>query len=295
MTKIIDGKKIAKDFREELKVRTQKLFEERGVRPGLAVLQAGDNPASESYVRGKIKACDEIGFKSVMEHLPANVSEDEVIGLVKKWNNDPTIHGILVQLPLPDHIDETKVLLTIRPDKDVDGFHPENIGRLVIGLPGFLPCTPAGILELIKVSGIELKGKHVVVVGRSNIVGKPIANMLYQKNEYANAVVTICHTGAKDISKYTRQADVLIVAAGVAEVIGANDVKDGVAVIDVGINRVEDASRERGYRLTGDVNFDEVSRKASAITPVPGGVGPMTIAMLMTNTFKSALEKSEKK
>jgi methylenetetrahydrofolate dehydrogenase (NADP+) / methenyltetrahydrofolate cyclohydrolase len=288
MALIIDGKTISAEIKEELKIKTKRLFEERGIQPGLAVLLVGEDPASQSYVNSKEKACLELGYKSIVLRKNADTTESEVLQIVKEWNDDPTIHGILVQLPLPKHIDESKVILAISPMKDVDGFHPESFGRLVIGLPGFVSCTPAGIMELLKRTKIELKGKHVVVVGRSNIVGKPIANLLYQKNPDANAVVTICHTGAKDISYYTKQADVLIAAVGVPGLIKADDVKEGVVVIDVGVNRVEDTTKPRGYRLTGDVDFDSVKEKAYAITPVPGGVGLMTIAMLMSNTYKSA-------
>lgn len=288
MTLIIDGKTISAEIKAELKEKTKKLFDEKGIQPGLAVLLVGENPASQSYVNSKEKACLELGYKSVVIRKNADISESEVLQIVNDWNNDPTIHGILVQLPLPKHINESKVILSISPLKDVDGFHPESFGRLVIGLPGFVSCTPAGIMELLKRSKIQLKGKHVVVVGRSNIVGKPIANLLYQKNPDANAVVTICHTGADDIKKYTRQADVLIAAVGAPGFIKAEDVKEGVVIIDVGINRVDDPSKPKGYRLTGDVDFENVKDKCSAITPVPGGVGLMTIAMLMSNTYKSA-------
>ncbi len=288
MTLIIDGKAIAADIRKELKEKTEIYFGEKGIKPGLAVLQVGENPASKVYVNMKEKACLEVGFKSIVKRVPVETSEEEVLNIVNKWNNDDSIHGILVQLPLPKHIDENKVILSISPKKDVDGFHPESFGRLLIGLPGFVPCTPAGIMELLKRSNVNLKGKHVVVVGRSNIVGKPIANLLYQKNPDANAIVTICHTGADDITQYTKQADVLIAAVGVPELIKADDVKEGVVVIDVGVNRVDDDSKPKGYRLTGDVDFESVKEKASAITPVPGGVGPMTIAMLLMNTYKSA-------
>ncbi|ROL61461.1 bifunctional 5,10-methylenetetrahydrofolate dehydrogenase/5,10-methenyltetrahydrofolate cyclohydrolase, partial [Bacteroidetes/Chlorobi group bacterium ChocPot_Mid] len=240
------------------------------------------------YVNSKEKFSKELGYKSIVLRKSADVTEEEVLKIVRDWNNDPTIHGILVQLPLPKHINENKVIMSISPLKDVDGFHPESFGRLVIGLPGFVPCTPAGIMEMLKRSDIKVKGKHVVVVGRSNIVGKPIANLLYQKNPDANAVVTICHTGADDIKKYIREADVLVAAVGVPEMIKGEDVKDGVVVIDVGINRVDDLSKSKGYRITGDVHFDSVKEKASAITPVPGGVGLMTVAMLMKNTYLSA-------
>ncbi|MBI3260628.1 MAG: bifunctional 5,10-methylene-tetrahydrofolate dehydrogenase/5,10-methylene-tetrahydrofolate cyclohydrolase [Ignavibacteriae bacterium] len=288
MAYIIDGKSIAEQIRLEVKSNTEVLISERGIKPGLAVLLVGENAASQVYVRSKEKACLEAGFHSIVLRMPDTVSENEVLNIISTWNNDNAIHGILVQLPLPKHINEMKALLAISPQKDVDGFHPENVGRLVIGLPGFVPCTPAGIVELFKRSKIDLAGKHVVVIGRSNIVGKPIANLLYQKKPYANAVVTICHTGTGDIRKFTKQADVLIAAIGVAHRIGADDVKDGVVVIDVGMNRIADLSTKSGTRLVGDVDYDSVMPKASAITPVPKGVGPMTIAMLLENTYRSA-------
>ena len=288
MAKIIDGKAISAAIKDEIKEKTQILFKEKGIRPGLAVLLVGEDPGSMAYVRSKEKTANELGFLSIVERVSDTISEKDVLAFVEKWNNDPTIHGILVQLPLPKHIDEHKVIRTIRPYKDVDGFHPENIGRLVIGLPGFVPCTPRVIMEMLRRSEIETSGKHVVVAGRSNIVGKPIANLLYQKNKYANSIVTIVHTGAKDIRQYTLQADILVAAMGVAERIKADDVKDGVVIIDVGMNRVDDPGKEKGYRLTGDVDFADVSPKASAITPVPGGVGLMTVAMLMQNTYDSA-------
>lgn len=288
MAQIIDGKKISEDIKSEIKERTKLLLENKGIKPGLAVLLVGDDAASSIYVNSKAKACEALGFHSVVKLLPADTREEEVIEIINEWNNNDEIHGILVQLPLPKQINETRVLLTIKPSKDVDGFHPENVGRLVVGLPGFVSCTPAGIFELLRRSNIDISGKHAVVVGRSNIVGKPIANILYQKKPNANAVVTICHTGAKDLSYYTKQADVIIAAVGKAEVIKPEDVKDGVVVIDVGINRIEDSNSPKGYRIVGDVDFEGVSQKASAITPVPGGVGPMTIAMLMYNTLLSA-------
>lgn len=284
----INGKAIAADIRRELTEKTLLLREQQGIVPGLGLLLVGDDPASQVYVRSKAAACQEVGFHSVIIRKPADTTEQEILAQIQMWNADEAIHGILVQLPLPRHVDETRVLLAIAPEKDVDGFHPDNVGRLVTGLPGFVPCTPAGIVELLVRSGVETKGKHAVVVGRSNIVGKPIANLLYQKNNRANAVVTLCHTAAPDISVYTKQADILISAVGVPHLIGVDDVKEGVVVIDVGINRIEDVSVAKGYRLVGDVNFAAVEPKASAITPVPGGVGPMTIAMLMSNTFRSA-------
>lgn len=287
MAHIIDGRAIAADIHTELKERTAELRGKRGITPGLGVLLVGSDPASQVYVRAKEKACGEVGFHSVVLRWDADVTEEQVLQQVRAWNADDSIHGILVQLPLPRHIDESRVLLAISPAKDVDGFHPENVGRLVTGLPGFVSCTPAGIMELLRRSGIPTAGKHAVVVGRSNIVGKPMANLLYQKHR-TNAIVTICHTAASDLSYYTRQADVLVAAVGVPRLIGADDVKDGVVVIDVGMNRIDDPAAPKGTRLVGDVDFDAVLPKAAAITPVPGGVGKMTIAMLLSNTFRSA-------
>ena len=285
--KIIDGKAIAQEMQDEMKGDVEKLVE-KGVTPCLEVILVGENPASKVYVRNKERACERIGILSGTHRLPEDTSEEEILRLIDEFNNDPKVHGILVQLPLPDHVNEEAVLNAIDPDKDVDGFHPVNVGKMVIGKPGFLPCTPHGIQKLLVRSGIETKGKHVVVVGRSNIVGKPVANILLQKKEGANAVVTVVHTAAPDMSIYTKQADILIVATGRPELFTADMVKDGVVVIDVGINRVDDPTRERGYRLTGDVDFEGVSKKASYITPVPGGVGPMTITMLLSNTIESA-------
>ncbi|MDZ7763963.1 MAG: tetrahydrofolate dehydrogenase/cyclohydrolase catalytic domain-containing protein [Melioribacteraceae bacterium] len=254
----------------------------------------GDDPASSVYVRSKNKACAKIGMHSKIEQLSADTSEKELLNLVEKYNNDPDYHGILVQLPLPKQINEDKVIESISPAKDVDGFHPVNVGNLVIGKDTFYPCTPHGIVELLKRYKIETKGKHVVVVGRSNIVGKPIANMMFQKKEGANSIVTVCHSAANDLKQFTKQADILIAAIGRAKFITAEMVKDDVVVIDVGINRVDDPSTEKGYRLVGDVDFDAVKEKASYITPVPKGVGPMTIAMLLKDTF-TAYQKIETK
>ncbi len=288
MTQIIDGKAVSAQLRQEIKEKTEVLYKEKGIKPGLALLLVGDDPASKVYVSSKDKACAELGFNSVITRLPETASEAECLEIINNWNKDESIHGILVQLPLPKHIDEQKIIKSISPAKDVDGFLPESVGRLVIGLPCFLPCTPHGIVELIKRYKVETKGKHVVVLGRSNIVGKPIANLMYQKTEFANSIVTICHTGTKDISYYTKQADILIAAVGVPELIKAEHIKEGAVIIDVGVNRVDDPTSAKGTRLCGDVDFASVSLKASAITPVPGGVGPMTIAMLMLNTYKSA-------
>ncbi len=287
MAEILDGKQLARTIRAELKEKVAEL-KSSGITPGLALLLVGDNPASQVYVRSKAKACAEVGIFSIVEKRPAETTQEEVLELIARWNADPRIHGILVQLPLPSHIDEQAVLLAIDPRKDVDGFHPENMGRLVEGLPGFVPCTPAGIIEILRRYNISTVGKHAVVLGRSNIVGKPIANLLYQKSAYANATVTICHTATQDLAQYTRSADILIVAAGRPQLITGDYVREGVVVIDVGINRIEDPSAPKGYRLVGDVDFDSVAPKAAAITPVPGGVGPMTIAMLLTNTLRAA-------
>ncbi|CUT01025.1 bifunctional methylenetetrahydrofolate dehydrogenase/methenyltetrahydrofolate cyclohydrolase FolD [Candidatus Kryptobacter tengchongensis] len=288
---IINGKKISEEIKQEIKQQAEALFNETGVVPGLAFILVGDNPASQVYVKMKGKACEELGFYSITLKLPTETSENELIEKIQTLNSDPKIHGILVQLPLPPHIDEQKILQTIDPIKDVDGFHPVNVGKLVIGLDTYLPCTPAGIQELLKRSGINPSGKHVVIVGRSNIVGKPIANILIQKKEWANATVTVCHTGTKDIAYFTKQADILIAAMGNPEFIKGNMIKPGAIVIDVGVNRINDPNSEKGYKLVGDVHFESAYEVAGAITPVPGGVGPMTIAMLMKNTLKAALNQ----
>ncbi len=287
MTNIIDGKQVAAQMREELKAEVNAL-REKGIIPGLGVILVGQDPASTSYVTAKEKACHEAGIFSDDNRLPADTTQEVLIDKVQQMNNDPRIHGILVQLPLPKHIDEDVVIGTIAPDKDVDGFTPANVGRLVIGQPCFMPCTPHGVVQLLARSGVEISGAHVVVVGRSNIVGKPVANMLLQKREHANATVTICHTGTRDIAAFTRQADILIVAAGRPNTVTADMVREGAAVIDVGVNRIEDTTKKSGFRLVGDVDFEGVKEKASFITPVPGGVGPMTITMLMVNTVESA-------
>jgi len=283
---LIDGKKTAQDIRNELKADIDKLKSEGKGVPGLVAIIVGDDPASEIYVRNKAKACEEIGMKAKTEKHSSSLSEDHLLELIESYNNNNEYHGILVQLPLPKHIDEDKVIEAVSPQKDVDGFHPISVGNLVIGKPAFRSCTPAGIQELLIRYNIETKGKHVVVLGRSNIVGKPIANIMLQKKEFANSIVTVCHSAAPDVSYYTKQADILIAAIGSAKFVKGNMVKDDVVVIDVGINRVEDSSAKKGYRVVGDVDFDEVSKKASYITPVPGGVGPMTIAMLLKNTYE---------
>lgn len=287
-TKILDGKVVAQKIKDELKVKTLVLKQSKGIVPGLALLMVGNNPASLVYVKGKAKACEEIGFNSIMKELPEDATEQEVLNIINLWNSDDAIHGILVQLPLPKHISENKVLLSIKPSKDVDGFHPENVGRLVEGLPGFVSCTPAGIIEIMKHYDINPSGKNVVVIGRSNIVGKPMLNLLYQKREFSNATVTICHTGTKNLHFYTQNADIIIAAMGFPQFLKAEHIKEGAIIIDVGINRIEDSTKKSGYRLVGDVDYQDVFEKCTAITPVPGGVGPLTIAMLMSNTFHSA-------
>jgi methylenetetrahydrofolate dehydrogenase (NADP+)/methenyltetrahydrofolate cyclohydrolase len=284
---IIDGKQVAADIRAELKAEVATL-KAKGIVPGLGVILVGDDPASNSYVTAKERTCEELGIYSDDNRLPAETSQDELMALIGRMNADPKINGILVQLPLPKHMNESEVLFAIDPDKDVDGFHPVSVGKMVVGEKAFLSCTPHGVLHLLIRSGVKIDGAHVVIVGRSNIVGKPLANMLVQKSPTGNATVTVCHTRTKDLAWHTRQADILVAAAGRPNTITADMVKDGAVVIDVGVNRVEDAGRKSGYRLVGDVDFEAVKEKASLITPVPGGVGPMTITMLMVNTVLSA-------
>ncbi|HQO65591.1 MAG TPA: bifunctional methylenetetrahydrofolate dehydrogenase/methenyltetrahydrofolate cyclohydrolase FolD [Spirochaetales bacterium] len=283
--KLLDGKRLAEEIRVGLGPRVLALAE-RGVVPGLAVLLVGDDPASVSYVTAKEKACAELGMRSVERRLPAEAGEAAIIEVVREFNDDPSVHGILIQLPLPKGVSEAKVVEAISPEKDVDGFTPVNVGRMVIGEPCFLPCTPHGVLKLIEASGIRTAGAHAVVVGRSNIVGKPLATLLARKS--VNATVTVCHTGTRDLAEHTRRADILIACAGTPELIKADMVKPGACVIDVGVNRVDDQSRAKGWRLVGDVEFDAVKDVAGSITPVPGGVGPMTITMLLFNTVESA-------
>jgi len=285
--KIISGTEVARQIREELAKEVSALREKHHVIPGLVTILVGENPASISYVTGKQKTAKELGFYSVQDNQVADIPETKLLELIEKYNKDPKIHGILVQLPLPKHINETKILYAIDPKKDVDAFHPVNVGKLMIGEADYLPCTPSGIQQLLIRSGAKIDGAEVVVLGRSNIVGKPIANMMLQKQKGANATVTICHTGTKDIAFHTRRADILIVAAGKPKAVTGDMVKEGAFVIDVGVNRVG-MSKEGKAILCGDVDFDAVKEKAGAITPVPGGVGPMTITMLMMNTVKAA-------
>jgi len=275
---LIDGKSMAQDVKRELASRIKRLESEAGVRPGLAVILVGDDPASEVYVRGKIRDCRDVGIRSEWIRLPDSTPEEDLLRQIDRLNEDPRFHGILVQLPLPRHISSERVIHRIRPEKDVDGFHPINVGKMVIGQEAFLPCTPYGIMEMLRRSGISVAGKHAVVVGRSNIVGKPVSILLQQ----ADATVTLCHSKTRDLAAHTRRADILVVAVGKARVIGPEHVKPGAVVIDVGINRTEEG------RLTGDVDFEAVRSIASHITPVPGGVGPMTRAMLLVNTVRAA-------
>ena len=283
---IIDGKKLAADTRDEIARGVASLREEKGIAPGLAVILVGDNPASVSYVTAKERACREAGMLSREIRMPATVAEDDLIAEIERLNGDPAIHGILVQLPLPKGFSEKRVIDAISPTKDVDGFTPENVGKMLIGDDCFLPCTPHGIIKLIEVTGMDLAGKHAVVIGRSNIVGKPVAALLSRKS--VNATVTLCHTGTRDLAAFTRTADVVVVAAGRPNTLTGDMLKEGAVVIDVGVNRVPDATKPKGYRLCGDADFDSCAEVASAITPVPGGVGPMTITMLLWNTLESA-------
>jgi methylenetetrahydrofolate dehydrogenase (NADP+)/methenyltetrahydrofolate cyclohydrolase len=291
--RIIDGKKVAAEIRAELKDEVAALAKRR-ITPGLAVVIVGDDPASHVYVRMKHKACNEVGIYSEVHKLPEKTSERKVLNLVQRLNKDPKIHGILVQSPVPKHIDENKIINTIAPEKDADCFHPINVGKVLVGEPGPKPCTPQGCLELLMRYGYDPAGKHVVVVGRSNIVGKPLAALLMQKAKGANATVTVCHSRTKKLASITQQADILIAAMGVPEFIKPRMVREGAVVIDVGVNRVPSKKTKSGFKLVGDVAYAGVSKKAKAITPVPGGVGPMTIAMLLTNTVNAATASKKK-
>ena len=285
--KIISGTEVAKAIREELKIEVAELTEKHAVVPGLVTILVGEDPASQSYVSAKNKTAHALGIHSEQVTLPADTSEQDLLAMVEKYNKDKSIHGILVQLPLPKHINETNVLYAIDPAKDVDGFHPVNVGKMVLGEECFLPCTPHGILELLTRSGVETSGAEVVVIGRSNIVGKPIANLMLQKRKGGNATITLCHTRTKDMAAHCKRADIIIAAVGVPKMVTADMVKDGVVVIDVGVNRIGKTADGKAI-LAGDVDFDAVKEKASYITPVPGGVGPMTITMLMKNTVQAA-------
>lgn len=285
--KLINGKAIAKGLRESLAEEVARRAGDRGV-PSLAVVLVGENPASLAYVGAKSRACEEVGIRWKDFRLSADVSQAELLGQVEALNRDPDTNGILVQLPLPDHIDPDKVINTIQPSKDVDGFHPKNLGALLAGKPGLVPCTPQGIVVLLRESGVEISGKHVVIIGRSNIVGKPLAALLLLRGPGGNATVTVCHSATPDIAAHSRRADILVAAAGRPALVTGDMIKPGAVVVDVGSNRIEDASAKKGYRFVGDVDFEAAQSVASMITPVPGGVGPMTIAMLLKNTFAAA-------
>ena len=288
MAKILDGTALAQEIRGEVAGGVKEMGRNHRVTPGLAAVLVGDDPASGIYVRNKRRACDEVGMFSETFLMPADASQADVVAQVEQLNRDVRFHGILVQLPLPPQVDEQAVIEAVDPDKDIDGIHPFNMGKLAQGRPDFIPGTPAGIQQILLRNGYDPAGRHVVICGRSNIVGRPLAILLMQRQDGANATVTVCHTRTKDLARFTRQADILVAAMGQPRAITADMVKEGVVVIDVGINRVDDPSRRRGYRLVGDVDFEGVSEKAEAITPVPGGVGPMTIAMLLVNTLTAA-------
>ncbi|MCH7955625.1 MAG: bifunctional 5,10-methylene-tetrahydrofolate dehydrogenase/5,10-methylene-tetrahydrofolate cyclohydrolase [Candidatus Marinimicrobia bacterium] len=287
MIKIINGREIAKDIRSEIEIEILNL-KNRNIIPGLAVILVGDDPASNTYVRMKQKMCAELGIRTKDARPNLNISQEELHALIEEYNSDNEIHGILVQLPLPDQIDENLALSKVLPEKDVDGFHPANVGKVTLGEGGYVPATPAGIIEILLRSGNDPAGKNIVIIGRSRIVGRPLLNLLTQKRKGGNATVTMCHTSTKDLSFHTSKSDIIIVAAGAKNILDASMIKEGVVIIDVGTNRVEDSSKKSGYKLIGDVNFDSVAEKASAITPVPGGVGPLTIIMLMKNCVIAA-------
>lgn len=289
--KIIDGKAIASQIKLEIAEEVKQLISKGKKQPNLAVVMVGDNGASATYVGAKVKACKQVGFQSTDIHLPEHTSEQELLNTIDDLNHAPDVDGFIVQLPLPGHIDENKIINRIDPTKDVDGFHPENIGRMALGLPSFLPATPAGIIELLKRSNIETSGKHVVVLGRSNIVGTPISILLSRKSEHGNATVTLCHSRTKNLKDLCLQADILIAAIGKMHFVSADMVKEGAVVIDVGIHRVKSEKTKSGWKLHGDVDFDAVASKCSYITPVPGGVGPMTIISLLQNTLQAAKTK----
>ena len=287
LVEIIDGKEIAKSIRSEIEEEIQHL-KDKNITPGLAVILVGDDPASHTYVRMKQKMCEELGIMSKDSRPNSAVTQEELLKLIDEYNSDGQIHGILVQLPLPSHIDEKLALTQILPEKDVDGFHPVNVGKVTLGEGGFIPATPAGIIEILMRSGNDPAGKNVVIIGRSRIVGRPLLNLLTQKRKGGNASVTMCHTGTRDLSFHTQRADIIISAAGTLNILDSSMIREGVVIIDVGMNRVEAPEKKSGYKLVGDVNFESVSEKASAITPVPGGVGPLTIIMLMKNCVLAA-------
>lgn len=282
---ILDGKKVSNDIKDEIAEQVSVMKSKGEKVPHLAAVLVGTDGASMTYVGAKVKACERIGFESTLIDLPEETTEEELLNHINNLNNDDDIDGFIVQLPLPKHIDEQKVLMAVDPDKDVDGFHPTNVGRMTLDLPSFLPATPFGILELLERYNVETSGKHVVVMGRSHIVGRPMSILMSQKRKAGNATVTVVHSRTKNLAEFTREADIIVAAIGISEFLKDDMVKDGVVIIDVGITRVPDDTKKRGYRLAGDVDFESVSKKASFITPVPGGVGPMTIAMLLKNTL----------
>jgi len=290
---IISGTKVAEEIRAELKQQVAELKAKTGITPGLVIVRVGEDPASVSYVSGKTKASEELGIYSETIVYPEDATEEQLLAKIEELNKDPKFHGILVQLPLPKHINSDKVLNAIDPQKDVDGFHPVNVGKLLIGEPYFIPCTPHGVQELLIRSGNSPEGKHVVICGRSNIVGKPVMAILMQKQKGANATVTVVHTGTKDMASIVRQGDIVVAAMGAPKAITADMIKDGAVVIDVGVNRIPDATKKSGFRLVGDTDFDAIVEKAKAITPVPGGVGPMTVTMLMVNTVRAAEQQGK--
>lgn len=286
--RLLDGKRCSDALKERIAIEAAEVKRQRGRAPHLAAVLVGDDGASRTYVEAKVKACESVGFRSTLVRLPASTAEDALLARIDELNRDPELDGFIVQLPLPKHIDADKVMLFIDPRKDVDGFHPVNVGNMVLGQPGFLPATPAGIVELLRHYGVATSGKHCVVVGRSNIVGTPVSILMSRNAEPGNCTVTLAHSRTRDLASITRQADILIIAAGKPEMITGDMVKEGVVVVDVGIHRIEDATRKIGFRLLGDARFSEVAAKASWITPVPGGVGPMTIVSLLQNTLKAA-------
>ena len=289
---ILDGKKTSSDIKDEIAVEVIKIKEQGHKAPHLAAVIVGNDGASRTYVGAKVKACERVGFESTLIELPEDISETELLSHIETLNNDDQIDGFIVQLPLPKHIDEQKVIMAVHPNKDVDGFHPTNVGKMALNLPTFISATPFGILELLGRYKVETSGKHVVVIGRSHIVGSPMSILLFQKRSVGNATVTITHSRTRNLKEITLQADIIVAALGIPEFLTADMVKEGVTVIDVGITRVDDPTKKRGYRLVGDVKFDEVAQKSEFITPVPGGVGPMTIAMLLKNTLLAQQRRS---
>jgi methylenetetrahydrofolate dehydrogenase (NADP+)/methenyltetrahydrofolate cyclohydrolase len=292
MTEILDGKALSKTIKARITEKVKQIVAEGGKKPHLAAILVGEDPASQTYVNSKEKDCMEVGFDSTVLRLPATISEKELLDKIKELDGDPNIDGLIIQLPLPAHIDENKVIMTVSPEKDVDGFHPVNVGKMILGLPSFVSATPLGIMTMLKEYGIETKGKNCVVLGRSNIVGRPIANLLSQKSVPGDCTVTLCHSHTKNLREITLKADIIVVAIGISEFLKGDMVKEGAVIIDVGITRVADPSRKSGFRLLGDVEYETVAPRASYITPVPGGVGPMTRVALLMNTLKSREQRN---